>query len=195
MKLTTLKGKSNTLKSLFYIIYKFMKTFIVVDIEADGQVPGLFSMVSFAAVPIVDGKIQENNTFYRTLKPISEDWDPESLSISGLTREDCVKNGSDPEKVMKEFARWVEKFKKDGKVKFISDNNGFDWSFINYYFHKFVGDNPFGHSSRRIGDIYSGFCKDLDAKYTHLVKTKHTHHPLDDAMGDAEAFVEILKLM
>jgi hypothetical protein len=34
-----------------------MNTFIVVDIEADGQVPGLFSMVSFAAVPIVNGKI------------------------------------------------------------------------------------------------------------------------------------------
>ena len=26
---------------------------------------------------------------------------------------------------------------------FISDNNGFDWQFINWYFHHFTGSNPF----------------------------------------------------
>ncbi len=168
-------------------------TWIVVDIEADGQVPGLFSMICFGAVPIVDGEI--GKSFYGTLRPISDDWDAESLSISGFTREECLQF-EDPKETMVDFNDWVKSFKVDGKkVKFLSDNNGFDWSFINYYFHRFVGKNPFGYSSRRIGDIYAGFVRDLDAKYDSLIKTKHTHNPVDDAMGEAEAFVEILKMI
>src|SRR3989338_10868116 len=39
---------------------------------------------------------------------------------------------------------------------FVSDNPAYDWQFINYYFHLFLGRNPFGHSARRIGDFYAG---------------------------------------
>jgi hypothetical protein len=34
---------------------------------------------------------------------------------------------------------------------FVSDNNGFDWQFINWYFWHFTGANPFGHSSTNLG--------------------------------------------
>ena len=82
----------------------------------------------------------------------------------------------------------------DANVTFISDNNGFDWQFINYYFHQCCGENPFGFSSRRITDLYAGFKKStrVPAKeWKQLRKTKHTHNPLDDARGNAEALLQM----
>src|SRR5207253_7684492 len=75
----------------------------------------------------------------------------------------------------------------------------FDWQFINYYFHRFVGHNPFGFSGRRIGDLYAGLVKDA-SKATEWKKyrvTAHTHNPVDDARGNAEAlkkFEEIQRI-
>jgi hypothetical protein len=74
---------------------------------------------------------------------------------------------------------------------FISDNNGFDWGFVNYYFHRFLGKNPFGHSSQNLGSLYKGVVKDTFANFKHLRVTRHTHHPVDDARGNAEALLRI----
>jgi len=30
------------------------------------------------------------------------------------------------------------------RLLFISDNDGFDWQFVNWYFWHFLGQNPFG---------------------------------------------------
>ena len=70
---------------------------------------------------------------------------------------------------------------------FISDNNGFDWQFVNYYFHHFLGRNPFGHSSTNLGSLYKGMQRDTKVNFKHLRRTRHTHHPVDDAKGNAEA--------
>ena len=48
----------------------------------------------------------------------------------------------------------------EGAPGIVSDNLAFDWEFVNYYFHHFLGKNPFGFSGRRIGDIYAGLMKD-----------------------------------
>jgi hypothetical protein len=74
---------------------------------------------------------------------------------------------------------------------FISDNNGFDWQFVNWYFHHFLDKNPFGHSSTNLGSLYKGVAKDMFVNFKHLRKTKHTHHPVDDARGNAEALLRI----
>jgi hypothetical protein len=34
--------------------------------------------------------------------------------------------------------------------RFGSDNNGFDWQFINWYFHHLMDRNPVGHSSTNL---------------------------------------------
>jgi len=78
-----------------------------------------------------------------------------------------------------------------GQPMFVSDNNGFDWQFINWYFHHFLGKNPFGHSSTNLGSLYKGVVKDMFVNFKHLRKTKHTHNPVDDARGNAEALLEI----
>ncbi|GEN76229.1 3'-5' exonuclease [Chryseobacterium hagamense] len=159
-------------------------SYIAVDIESDGPIPGDFSMVCFGAV-LVDEHLDK--TFYGKLKPISGNFNPDALAVSGFTREETW-DFDDPKEVMLNFAAWIEENSK-GRPVFISDNNGFDWMFICWYFHHFTGRNPFGFSSRRLADLYCGLEKDTFAQWKHLRKTAHTHHPVDDARGNAEVLL------
>lgn len=161
-------------------------SFIVVDVEADGPYPGDYSMVSFGAV-VVEPSLSK--TFYGEVCPISNIWKPDALAISGIKREDHEKFPM-PEETMPKFVEWI-KFVSKGHPVFISDNPCFDWQFINYYLHKYAGSNPFGFSGRRIGDLYCGLVKDAYAKWKFLRKTRHSHHPIDDAMGNAEVILHM----
>ena len=182
------------------------KKYYSVDVESDGPAPGLYSMICFGVVEIdfdvlPDYSFQETfdlatycPSTYHTLSPISEKWDPESLSISGFTREQH-KTFEDPESSIKRFLIWMDHSTEGATVRpiFISDNNGYDWMFMCYYLWRFGGRNPFGFSSANINSLYKGIQKDWFASFKRFRKTKHTHNPVDDAMGNAEAFVHIIK--
>lgn len=161
-------------------------SYFVVDVESDGPIPHDYSMVSFGAV-LVEPTL--SRTFYGEVRPISEKWDPKALSISGIDRE-THETFDEPKEVMLRFKEWILANSK-GRPIFISDNPAFDWQFINFYFHRFLGENPFGFSARRIGDLYAGMCRDTFAQWKHLRETKHTHHPVQDAMGNAEALLKM----
>lgn len=161
-------------------------SYIMVDIESDGPIPGDFSMICFGAV-VVEPSLSK--TFYGKLRPISEKWIPEALAISGFSREEVLRF-NDPKKVLLDFTQWLKE-NNSGRLMFVSDNNGFDWQFINWYFHHFTGENPFGISSTNLGSLYKGLVKDTFQTFKHLRKTKHTHHPVDDAIGNAEALLEM----
>ena len=64
----------------------------------------------------------------------------------------------------------------------------------NFYFWRYFGENPFGHSGRRIADFYAGLVGDFRStqKWKRLRRTKHDHHPVHDALGNAEALIRIL---
>lgn len=159
---------------------------ILVDVEADGPAPQLYSMIALGAV-VVEPKLER--TFHGRLKPISDAWDPRALGVGGFTREETL-GFDDPEDVMKRFAAWLAGLGAK-RLVFVSDNNGFDWQFVNWYFHRFTGTNPFGHSSQNLGSLYKGLVKDTFATFKHLRKTPHTHHPVDDARGNAEALLHL----
>lgn len=164
-------------------------SYIVIDVESDGPIIGDHSMVCFGAV-VVEPSLSK--TFYGQTKPISKIWVPDALAVSGFSREEHEKF-DDPVKVMSEFAEWL-KINSVGNPILISDNNGYDYAFICYYFHKFYGSNPFGWSSRRIGDLYCGMKMDAQARWKHLRKTNHDHNPINDALGNAEALLEMQKM-
>lgn len=161
-------------------------TIISIDVESDGPIPGDYSMICFGAV-IVEPTLTK--TFYGQIKPISERWIPEALSISGFTREDILQF-DEPTTVMDSFNQWLTEHCKS-RPFFFSDNNGFDWQFINWYFHHFLGHNPFGYSSNNIGSLYKGLVGDMFQNFKHLRQTQHTHNPVDDAMGNAEALLHM----
>lgn len=160
----------------------------MVDIESDGPIPGDYSMICFGAVVVKEGL---DKTFYGQLKPISEKFIPEALAVSGFSREQTM-GFDDSKTVMEKFGNWIQQVAKDRPV-FISDNNGFDWMFICWYFHHFTGANPFGHSSYNLGSLYKGVVKDTFKNFKHLRQTIHTHNPVDDARGNAEALLAIKK--
>lgn len=164
----------------------------IIDIEADGPIPHKYSMLSIGAIKVMED-LNTSPTFYSTLKPMSKEWNEESIKVCGFTREETL-HFENPQIVMKKFYDWVIENNKNGRPIFISDNNGFDFAWINWYFHYFIGENPFGWSSRRIGDFYSGITKDFYATWKQLRKTKHTHNALDDAFANATAFLEIMRL-
>lgn len=163
--------------------------YVMVDVEADGPIPGDYSMICFGAI-IVEPAL--DRTFYGQLRPISERFVPEALAISGFSRNQTLAF-DDPQTVMQNFAAWLGE-NCPARAIFVSDNNGFDWQFINWYFHHFTGNNPFGHSSTNLGSLYKGLKRDMFVNFKHLRKTKHTHHPLDDARGNAEAMLQIQAL-
>ncbi len=159
--------------------------YVMVDIEADGPIPGDYSMISLGAVVVEPGLAR---TFSGRFRPISEQWIPEALAVSGHSREDTLAF-SDPRVEMQRFREWLATL--DKQPMFISDNNGFDWMFVCWYFHHFIGKNPLGHSSQNLGSLYKGLMKDVKVTFKHLRKTKHTHDPLDDARGNAEAMLQL----
>ena len=165
-------------------------SYIMVDIEADGPIPGDYSMVCFGAVIVEPGLAR---SFYGRLKPVSEKWIPAALEVSGFSREQTLAF-DEPKEVMQKFAAWITS-EADGRAVFISDNNGFDCQFINWYFHHFMGANPFGHSSANLGSLYKGLCKDTFVNFKHLRQTRHTHDPVDDARGNAEALLHMKEKM
>lgn len=165
-------------------------SYIVVDVESDGPIPEKYSMVCFGAVIVTEAL---DKTFYGQTAPISNLWIPDALKVSGFSREEHEKFPH-PLETMTQFDNWIKE-NSVGQPILISDNNGYDAMFIAWYFHFYLGRNPFGWSSRRIGDLYCGLVKDSRAQWKHkLRKTKHDHHPVNDAKGNAEALLEIQKL-
>ena len=161
-------------------------SYIMIDVEADGPIPGDYSLVSIGAV-VVEPSLTK--TFYGKLAPISDKWIPEALAVSKVSREEHL-TYDDPAAVMEAFAEWIAANSKE-RPMFISDNNGFDWMFICWYFWHFLGRNPFGHSSTNLGSLYKGINRSVFDNFKHLRKTKHTHHPVDDARGYAEALLHM----
>ena len=163
--------------------------YVMVDVESDGPIPGDYSMICFGAV-IVEQSL--DRTFYGQLKPISDKFIPDALAVSGFSRDDTLAF-DEPQQVMATFRDWVAE-NCPHRAMFVSDNNGFDWQFINWYFHHFTGANPFGFSSTNLGSLYKGMKKNTAENFKHLRKTKHTHNPVDDARGNAEAMLEMVQM-
>src|SRR5262245_6539975 len=91
--------------------------YVMVDVESDGPIPGDYSMICVGAVLVQQG-LQE--TFYGRLKPISEQWIPEALAVSGFSRAETL-SFEDPKTVMQAFAHWIARSVK-GRALFVSDN-------------------------------------------------------------------------
>ena len=162
----------------------------MVDVESDGPIPGLYdySMVCFGIV-LVDRNGKLDKTYYGETAPISKNWDPEALAISGFTREQH-ETFEDPELTMANAKEWVLTNNEARRPIFMADNSGYDYMFMHWYFEHFLGhkQDPFGWSSRNLNDIYHGLTGDMWSSFKHLRGTKHDHNPVNDAMGHAEAF-------
>ena len=160
-----------------------MKTYIMVDIEANGPIPGDYSITSLGAV-IVDEKLDK--TFKVNIKPISKKFDPNRRQFVD------EKGAVEAKEAMQRFKDWIKR-NVSGKPVLISDNNGFDWMFVCWYFWHFLGENPLGHSSQNLSSLYKGLKKDLNIKIDSLRERDLTHDVLEDAKDNVKIFLELRK--
>ncbi len=166
---------------------------VVLDVESDGPAPELYNMISFGLVSVFD----PTRSFFGEVAPIKDNAGiPEARAISGVSLE--TQHGfAAPDEVMNSAHAWLSKLAGGERIVIWSDNPGFDWQFWNWYSWKFVGANPAGFSARRIGDLNAGRRGEplnTRAWQKHRI-TDHTHNPVDDARGNAEALRWILNSM
>ncbi|MFE3787052.1 3'-5' exonuclease [Streptomyces goshikiensis] len=181
--------------------------YISVDIEADGPIPGPYSMISFGASVAgrQDGAVYtaadpERDTFYRELRPISERYVDAALAVSGLDRDRLLREGAEPAAAMAEFRAWVREVCAGAQPVMCAYPAAFDWMFLYWYLIEFGGDSPFGHSG----------CLDMKTLYAAKARVPlraavkgamphgllsdrpHTHHALDDAIEQAELMSNLM---
>lgn len=169
---------------------------VMVDVEANGPCPGLYSMTELGVI-VVEPNL--DRTFYAQLRPLDDSGvQPEALASIGRTMGQTMAYPP-AEEGMTAFGEWLTEISQPGPVgrplrlMFVSDNNGFDWGYVNYYCWRFLGKNPFGHSSTNLGSLWKGYRRDFYSSFKFLRRTKHTHHPVDDARGNAEAMLTMLE--
>jgi DNA polymerase III epsilon subunit-like protein len=173
------------------------ETFICVDVETAGPIPGKYALLSIGACLVND----TGTNFYVELIPDKDEVVPEALAISGLDLETLRKTGTEPEMAMRKFSDWVKTVVREGsKAVFVALNAPFDWMFINDYYHRYLGENPFGHSALDIKAYYMGQTGvdwgETSMKHLsrHFLEEIHlTHNALRDAQDQAEIFQMILK--
>ncbi|MFC7257697.1 exonuclease [Streptomyces lutosisoli] len=184
--------------------------YVSADMEADGPVPGPFSMSSFglAVAGVRDGVAFQafdpaERTFYAELKPISDAYDPEALAISGLDRGRLTREGQKPAQAMNAAADWLATVSDelDAAPVFVAYPLGYDWMWMYWYFMQFASNgSPFGHS--RCLDLKTLYATKADSPIIgstkrsmprHLLSSRpHTHNALDDAIEQAELFQNLM---
>ena len=166
--------------------------FISVDIETAGPVPGEFSMLTIGACEAY----RPDRTFECALKPTSRNFNEDALRVTGLSLERLGREGHESTEAMSMFAEWVHDLCKEGGTPvFVGFNAPFDWSFVNYYFHRYCGSNPFGFAALDIKALYMGAtgCRWSETSSRQIAKklkprSSGDHNALRDALYQAELF-------
>ncbi len=155
---------------------------VVVDVEATGPCPGLYSLIEIGAVSLT------GEEFHVRMRPDTLWAQQSALDAIGWTLEE-VRQWPERKPGVMEFERWLDKVGNGKRVIGWSDNPAFDWQFVNHALWNYCNRNPMGFSMRRIGDLWAGYRgKFLETQgWKRLRETPHTHDALDDAKGNAEA--------
>ena len=180
---------------------KTVEIYLSTDIEADGPIPGPHSMLSLASIALSsDGTVlSEFSANLETLEgatmhPRVAAWwqtEPEAWRA-------CRENQQAPALVMADYLRWIQTL--PGRPVFVAMPAGFDFLFVYWYFIRFLGESPFGHSAL---DMKSFAMALLGSEFRKAGKSAfpkawqsvlpHTHIALDDAREQGESFIAMLK--
>jgi ribonuclease T len=171
------------------------EVYFSVDVESSGPIPGKYSMLSLGACIVGDVE----KSFYTELKPVSMEFVPKALEVSGFDLATLKRKGQSPRKATKLFRKWVEKMAGSGKAVFVGFNGCYDWQFVNWYLESFTGGNPFGFGGIDIKSYFMGMTglpwsattsSQLPIEFQPI--TPQTHNALDDAKAQASIFGKML---
>lgn len=173
-----------------------LPAFISVDVETAGPYPGNFALLSIGACSV----IQPDRTFYVELQPDRLESTGEAMLVSGLSLDQLARDGMPPEKALADFEAWALSITPRGmRPIMVAFNAAFDWMFINDYFHRYLGRNPFGHSALDIKALYMGAkAVPWDETSFNKISTNYggsehlQHNALQDALEQGALFHRIL---
>jgi ribonuclease T len=123
------------------------------------------------------------------------------LQISGLKMAQLKTRGLPPEEAMRQFSDWVlQTTPTNQQPIFVALNAPFDWMFVTDYFHRYLGQNPFGYKALDIKAFYmgrngthwddTGF--EAITKY-YQIEQSLNHNALQDAIAQANLFRRMLE--
>ena len=176
---------------------KYKEIYISVDVETAGPIPGKYALLSIGACLVEHPEC----TFYIELKPTSMESVQEAMDIHGLKLEQLIETGVSPSYAMRRFAEWVKaQVPEEAKPVFVAFNAPFDWMFVNDYFLRYGGLNPFGYSALDLKAYYMGMmdCNWSQTSMTvvsakYLDNKKLAHNALEDALDQAMIFRRMLQ--
>lgn len=175
--------------------------YVSVDIEADGPVPGKFSMLSLGAAAFKkDATLLD--TFSVNLETLPDaTQDPDTMQFwerNPEAWEQCHIDVKPPSIAMPEFRTWLEQL--PGTPVFVGYPATFDWQFCHWYLVIFAGGDPMGFNAIDIKTYAMAMLK-KDFKKTRKAKMpkrwfnplkKHNHVAVDDAVEQGEIFIKML---
>ena len=171
--------------------------YISVDVETAGPNPSQYSLLSIGACLVFDTE----KIFYVELQPVNEAFTSEALQISGLKMARLKAHGLPPEEAMRQFSDWVlQTTPTDQQPIFVALNAPFDWMFVADYFHRYLGQNPFGHKALDMKAFYMGMTGthwdetgfEKITKHFHIEQSLN-HNALQDATAQAKLFRKMLE--
>lgn len=170
--------------------------YISVDVETAGPSPSEYSLLTIGACTV----FEPQSTFYVELQPVNDNSVPEAMLVNRLSFSKLKERGTLPEEAMARFEAWVNEVAPKGtRPLFVALNAPFDWMFVNDYFHRFLGRNPFGYTALDIKAFYMGLTgvswEETTKNYIfgrYFGERQLTHHALRDALDQADIFRELL---
>jgi hypothetical protein len=145
----------------------------------------------------------DRHSFYRELRPISEEFVPDAVAATGIDRDALLRSGADPAQAMQQASNWISEttsvLAPDGQPVLVAYPLGFDWMFLHWYLVHYTGSSPFGHASALdIKTLYAARAQTTITASTKsqmpadlLSRRPHTHNALDDAIEQAELFANL----
>jgi DNA polymerase III alpha subunit (gram-positive type) len=175
--------------------------YVSTDIETDGPVPVLHSMLSFASAAFrADGALLD--TFSANLETLpGATQHPETMRFWETQPEAWAaahENLQPPAAALKNYVAWLKSL--PGTPVFVAYPVVFDYSFVQWYLYRFAGESPFSFAAL---DIKSYAMAMLKTDFHEVVKSNmparwfdaslpHTHKALDDAIEQGALFCKML---
>ena len=178
--------------------------YISIDVEADGPVPGLNSMLSLGAVAMTLDK-QIIDTFSANLFPLEEAVADEDTMINFWENnpaawEAVQKDRVRPSEAAVAFSSWLALWGRTyDEIVLVGHPVAFDQMFVCYYLHRFVGHHRYDWidvKSFCMGYRKTPFKKSgksyMPARW-FSDRLPHTHIAVDDAREQGNIFISALR--
>ena len=180
---------------------RHQEIYISTDVEADGPIPGINSMLSFGSAAYLADK-SLLGTFTANLEVLpGATPDPKTMEwwkTQNQAWEACRKDIQPPEKAMKDYLKWLKSL--PGRTVFVGYPASYDFMFVYWYLIRFTGESPFSHSALDIKTFAMAMMKTGYRESTKKNMPKkwfdalpHSHRALDDALEQGALFCNMLR--